>query len=303
MAANKTVSLVIIIILLLATITAIVLGVYGKTQTPEVKNEILEFTVGNVKIGEYTCTSGGYCTVAPETIDDKSLDFYNDSSIDKLEVMNNKYAFVLDGKDLTTTDIKIHDLINNTTIGEYQQIKNYTVGIEDNILIVKKSGYWGLIKLTETGIEELIPNQYDYIGLHNVMNNDQQLINDEFLVLSNDKYMILNPNGLELSTSFDDEIIAYNGNYLITKNNEFSLYDYRGNELLIDIRAENIILLGRYAAVYDQEEKEVKIIEISSETVSSSYEYSEINEITIEIQNGIANVISEGEIIDQIRLS
>ncbi len=304
MRANKSISLIFIIILLLAALGALGAGVYQNMQDPV--NQSLEFKSGSTVIGTYHCqNSDGYCGIAKETIDDENLDYYNDNSTDDLAIMHNKYAFIIDVENISNKMIMIYDLTTNTKVAEYQNIKNYTIGIENNVLLVEKNNYWGIIELTNEGITELLPTEYDYLGLHNVINSTNQLVDDEFVAYISNSYKIINKAGVELSDSFDHEIIRYNSKYIVTKEGNISmLYDYDGNTFL-GTTAERIELLGKYIVYCDQSTKELKVVNgtYTSMPTISIHNYSDINDVEIVNVNGQVSIVIDGEEVEEITLT
>jgi len=249
-------------------------------------------------LGTYACQSDN-CSYASETIDDAnySLEYYDDNSIDMMKMIQKHYAFIIDGSE----EIILYDILEEKVITQYKAVKNYTVGIENDLFIVQTADdKWGIITLNES-FKTLIPTSYDYIGvLNNTTKENKELYADNFVVLNNNKWKIIDINNIALSSELNYPIVSYNGLAIKTKNEEnFIAYDYSGEIIKGSYRYQIINFLGKYVEmvttnnrvfVYDPEKRDIvseivylRRTDFTGNTIFPPYE-TQINDNILEIK-------------------
>lgn len=275
--------LYIIIILLVISIPASFLGVYykffapedtptavGPTTKPFFENGILNFYEYNDLIGTYTCQNpNGYCGYAYETLDDDlyAINYYYDASIDLVTLINGTYAFLVDTESdfddpyNRNAEIILYDVKEGMELARYTSVKNYTVGLDNDYYIVQnESGKWGVIRLstTSSGAIEIIPFEYEFIGVqNNIENTSISLSTNEFVVKKENDWLLIDQNNTPLTSGFINPIYEYDSNVLVVRTNSlitgslYSLYSYDGRKLLNQTDYKQIKMVGKYVAVFD----------------------------------------------------
>ena len=213
----------------------------------------LYFYNGEELLGTYTCENpSGYCGYAHEYLDDAdySLDYYNDEKIDSINLISNRYAFITDTENPQEYNydagVILYDIVSNRQIARYNYVKNYSIGIENGYYIVQNAeGLWGVIQLTDaTSLK--IPFEYQFIGLQNQV-TDELVDADIFVVAKDDTFALMDINGAKLTSDFNEQIFAYNGKYVITKNSDrYYLSDYAGNTAFNGISYKRLWFTSKY---------------------------------------------------------
>ena len=194
----------------------------------------------NNLIGTYKCQNK-LCDYAYETLDDSNYAFkyYNDNSIDQIELINNKYAFIIDSDGINIEEnysnlpITLYDIINNQIKVTLTAVKNYSVGTTNGYYIARNtSNLWGIIKINND-VKVSVPYQYDYIGISSYMKNNT-LASNTFVVSQNSKWKIIDYKDEARSIEFDNQIVDYNDSYIGIKKEDLSyIYDYNGNQKVL----------------------------------------------------------------------
>lgn len=250
--ANRKAAFIIIIVLLVISIPCSIIGIAykfissNKEITQPIKrpnqefyqNGILNFYDYGELLGQYNCKNlNGYCGWAYETIDDDNynLRYYNDESIDNIYLVSNRYAFLLDVPEILESyedrEIILYDVIDAKEVNTYKGVKDYSVGINNDYYIVKNDAdKWGVIQLTRKGLTEVIPFEYDYIGLQEDLNSlTSKIISNIFAVLKNDEWYLIDLNNSQLSKPVATPIINYNKDSMIVNYySKESLFNYQG---------------------------------------------------------------------------
>lgn len=250
--ANRKAAFIIIIVLLVISIPCSIIGIAykfissNKEITPPTirpnqefyQDGILNFYDYGELLGQYSCKNvNGYCGWAFETIDDDhyNLKYYNDDSIDNIYLVSNRYAFLIDIPEVLESyenrEIILYDVIDAKEISTYKGVKDYSVGINNDYYIVKnEEDKWGVIQLTGNGLTEVIPFEYDYIGLKEDLNSSTlKIISNIFAVLKNDEWFLIDLNNSQLSRPVATPIINYNKDSMIVNYySKESLFNYQG---------------------------------------------------------------------------
>ena len=258
--------LVLLMVAIFASVTGIVLKVAGyKVQSDATmgapvnsdknfKHEgYLYFYDDNANlIGVYKCENPqALCDYAPLEIDDETYDIrYYKPSVTKTSLINNRYAFIIDSE-TTDDEKKISKLIDVTTgevLNNYQAVKNYGVGIEDDIFIVfADNNKWGAISLAGNTPKTLLDYNYIFIGGLSRLNSEGKLIADTLAVILEEYWLIVDQSMGALTDKIYDQLIDYNGSHLVIKFGiNCYLYDFNGNKLLLSSGYKDITFTGKY---------------------------------------------------------
>lgn len=243
-------------------------------------NNKLYFYENDKLLGTYPCQDNS-CDYATFSIDDDIYDinYYNEKPLIKSTVINGKYVFIKDQKDEENI-IVLYDLVDSKVLSKLTLVKNYGIGIENNLFIVKNAdNKAGVISLDNT-YKVLIPFDYEFIGLNSNI-NDNILYADNFIIKNDDGWGVLSPTGGLLSKYFDDAIYLTNGKYIEIKDGEyFDLYDYEHKQIE---KNKNFIKINYYQ----------KYIEfLTSNNVLYYYDYDNSQKLSDEIK--LNNPIWEG---------
>lgn len=222
-----------------------------KEEKPTVTVKVIAFyDANNSLLAKYSCQNK-YCGFISPIIDDDnySLTYYKDGTNEEIRPINNRYAFIYDNNSDDKNEIILYDFVDHKVINNYQAVKNYGTVIENDLFLVKDvNNNWGIISLTNEEVEQLVPLEYNYIGI--VSNFDSEsgtLTADRFLVLKNNKWGIIDTNNALLSAYLEEPVITYTGLYLETKVNSFyKIYNYSGDVILPDDNYLHIAITGKY---------------------------------------------------------
>lgn len=323
-------SLIIIVILLIIFVPLSFLTITYKVkenkeqEKKEVKKALpefyldgtLNFVLYNNLIGTYTCENTkeeGYCGYAYETIDDDiySLDYYEDSYLDELSIALSRYAFLVDTStsyDKNNTDnatIILYDIEKAKVLASYKAVKDYTIGLDGDYFIVKDmNDLWGVIKLDDGNIIQIIPFEYNYIGVQNqIANAKEQLDSDMFVALKNNFWYLLDNSGTVLNSPISASIYEYDSNIIVgVYNNKYSLYNYYGNMLLNSVSYDGIKIVGKYVLTIDNYDKYEVINYNTNEVVSTkNVTIESIKDVKYDINDdGSINIYKGDNLIETI---
>lgn len=273
-------------------------------------NNKLYFYNYNNLIGTYPCENS-ICDYAYETIDDTSyaLNYYDDKVIDQVKMVNNKYAFIVDTSSSSDshyydTPIILYDIVNQRKIASFKAVKNYTIGIENNIYIVENTdSQWGVLSLGDT-TSLLIPYSYNYIGLHNkVANNTTNLEADTFVVKDSTGWKLVNnKNGNLTTSSYTNNIYDFNNKYIICKNNDYYyLYDYN-NALVVSFGYKSLAFVGDYVAVLNSANQFYILNPQTNIDMSERYVISSLNDVKYELTSSGITITINGTLKETVKI-
>ena len=199
------------------------------------KNGTLIFIDENKKeIGKYSCKNKDEkkCFVAYRSNEDDFIgDLYLNEDGSKVEsrlsIVNNYYVFVTDNKKGSSDDIILYNIKTKKDLGEYKLAKQSS--INKNIIVLKdKDNKYGILDLSEDEPKTVINFVYDYVGLATT-----DMANKYAVVSRNNKYYIADFTENILSSGFNDSIVDYNDNFVVTKSLDgvYKIYNYEGREL------------------------------------------------------------------------
>ncbi len=276
--ASKTIAFVLILLGFIASIGIAGIGTYTKikefidSQKPEIKTVNPFFYEGKLwfynaekdLISTYECKNGGTCGYAYETIDDKgySLQYYDDGKIDVLNTVSGIFAFIIDAEPDNTdnpdlyhynTKIQVYEIRSGKIIGEYMAIKNYSM-LPDNIYIARTmSGKWGIIQFVGPEINEIVPAEYDYIGVYSPTKSLAPIDYQAYAVLKNGKWSLLDVTGKTISSPIQEPVFGYEGTTIVTKVGEssYNIYNSAGEKIAPE-SFETINITGKgYVTAYN----------------------------------------------------
>ncbi len=212
-------------------------------------------------IGTYECEnkSTDNCYVAYETDDDnfdETKTVYEDGSTIKVrsKIYFNRYAFVYDNA-LESNNIILYDFEDNTKLGDYLGVKSFYNNmlnyLENNyVILTNLENKYGIFNLDSDAMEEIIPFNYDYLGVINSKMSDS----DSPLVYKDgNKWGLLSFEDKKLITT-SYEIKGYNSKYVkvIDSSNSYVLLNYENQEVL---NSNYIDLLDDYVVTVDKDKK------------------------------------------------
>lgn len=248
-------TLITIIILLVVFVGLTAAGFYFHfAGTPEeniVENPNHEFHYNNALwfydtdnnlIGTYECETAN-CNFATSYTNDTeyTIDSYQEESTEEINhidtLINNQYVFLTDFENIEH-EAFLYDVKNGVSYKSvtYSSVKDYGIGIAENRFIVENSEHkYGVLQIE--GLAQLIlPFEYDFIGLINTTGEDKLLLSDYFVVLQDGNWSIVDANGAVLTEQIPEEIVTYNGSYIITVDtlNNYHIVNYQNERVLTE---------------------------------------------------------------------
>ncbi len=186
------------------------------------------------EIGKYSCTNKDEkkCFVAFKSNEDDFIgDIYLNEDGSKLEtrlpIINNDYVFIVDNKKASNDEIILYNIKTKKNLGEYKLAK--TSSINKNIVVLKdEDNKYGVLDLSEKEPKTLINFVYDYVGLAST-----DMASKYVVVSRNNKNYIADFTENILSSGFNEKIVDYNDNFVVTRSSEsvYKIYNYEGREL------------------------------------------------------------------------
>ncbi len=260
---NKKIPMIVYSVLLVILLPLTALSIYyhkegygiGKVRDRNVNKLFkfegkLYFYDENILVGTYTCQSSN-CDYAYETIDDTNykLDYYNDNSIDRLSgLINHRYAFITDNEETI-----LYDALEGSTVGTFKGVKNYTKGLEnERYIVMNNDSLWGVIDLNGSFPNLIVPYQYAYLGLKNILDDKTNKLDSNYYVAyDGNNWKIINDSNAVMSHDYTESIKSYDENTIITlENNTYKIYDYNARRIIeIDYKYANY--LGSYILLVD----------------------------------------------------
>ncbi len=279
MKSNKY-SLVIIIILLAIFLPLTIYGyIYKQSNKVEenpnhemyYKGKIWFYNKEDELLGSYECKNE-ICELAKTIIDDDeyNLDYYKDGKDNQLEVIEDTYALIQDGD-----YIYLYNVHNSSTIQEYLKAKNYNTKLSNNYYILQgKDNKWGVLYIG-INVEMIIPFEYDFIGIKNNLDSDNNLIDNMFIVKQDNDWFLIDDSNKKLTSSYEFPIITYTDKVVVLENNTYMLYDYEGKRLLSDTVINKYLFENKYTGIinnnklylyYNLDNDPIKEYEINSDS-------------------------------------
>lgn len=203
-------------------------------------------------IGTYDCTTTN-CNYAKSTINDEkyAIDYYKTEDLET-KLIQNRYAFLTDAE--SNGNPFLYDVQNHRKTVSFSSIKNYGIGIEENNVIVEDDeGKFGVLSL-DADPKIVIDYEYDFIGLANFINNEKnEVMNDLYVAKKAKEWFLIDKNGAVLTDPLKREIVSYNGQNIIVKDNfGYYLINYNNDEVLTESPYTSLSFTGKYLNILNQ---------------------------------------------------
>ena len=301
MKKNNIGVLITIIILLCISLPGAIYGTYmhnkdkalGGNPNKEFYHEGKLFFYNLDKLlGTYTCETDK-CGYAKNSINNQNFDNFN-SEATEIKLINNHYAFIEDGE-----KIILYDVSTETKIIEYKEVKNYTIGIENDYYLVKNANnLWGMIKVADN-VSVAIQNKYEYLGLKAKLNQNNKYDATRVIAKNAEGWkLITNDNNIVASSN--SMIVDYSDYFIVTVDNK--LYDYNNNPIFDTYQLNNIKLIDRLA-IAQVNNGMYQVYDSKMSNTLGSISVQNIEQTTFEITNGSLIVKENGSIIKTIALN
>lgn len=314
---NKKTTLIVIIVLLILFVPLAVVSTTLHFKMKGTKDNVnpnhefqyegqLYFYNQNELIGTYTCQNTDYCDYAILSSNYKySLDEYQPEKLNKVSLIHNRYAFLMD----TTTDslanveIILYDVKLQKEISRFKEVKNYGIGIShDNYIVQNKDGLWGVIQFYD-GVNLKIPFTYDYIGLVGQKEEETKLIaSDTFAVFKDNVWYLIDINNNKLTDSFIENIYTYNNDYVVTTNgNSMKLLTYNSrNRLFGDYKYINFC--SKYIALIDNSNTFFLFDLQANKEVSNHHIVTNPKNLKLEKINNIIQIYVDEKLVETVAI-
>lgn len=192
----------------------------------------LYFYQNDKLLGTYTCQNTT-CDYAYETSDESNYAFnsYQDNSIDQVKLINNRYVFIVDSDDTSeyyrASDIILYDIVRKKQVGVYQGVKNYTLGINDNIVFTaNEDNMWQILSLNEPVIHSITDNDFEYLTVPNAISSNGLISSNNIIGKTKNSWQIISANGQLKMEQTSNKLIDLRNTYIIyqnTNNNNYYL--------------------------------------------------------------------------------
>ncbi len=316
---KNSLSLIIIVVLLILSLAGVLYGTYIRYFTDYQKqvndpnpnkefklNNTLYFYQNDVLLGTYKCNNT-YCDYPNNLIDelDKNMNDYQELNIVKENFLaNNKYAFISDNQNETDTSASLYNIADNFSIVKYNGIKLYNNRLFNNKYIVKgNNNLYGVVTI---GVNPSvsIEIEYDYIGIKQILNENNELLSDKFIVKKDNKFYLIDENKNELTSKYDYQIIDYNDKYVILKNEDNNMiYNYEGIRLLEGYNAKSLKFIDKYVEVRTSNDIYFIYDLENSRMISTPKNVKDIKSIITKIEENNLIITMDGEEVESIPLT
>ena len=201
------------------------------------------------ELGKYKCKNENEntCYVSyyenDEILDKpKVLDEEKNLIDERSPIVDNKYVFIYDNKEDVKDPINIlYDIKNSKELGEYGAVKYASL---DYMIVKDKSGSYGVIKLENDEVKDLIKFTYDYIAAFNDQDHKYFIVNNE------GRNYLINDSEKIMSKAIAMNIANYNDKHIVAigDDNKYYLYDYN-NKMIFNDSFDYIKLFDDFVAV------------------------------------------------------
>ena len=259
-------------------------------------NNLWFYNKNNDLIGKYACTTEK-CDLTKTIIDDDKygINYYQGGALNNVEIIDNKYTFITDG-----ALNYLFSLGSSSTISNYKNIKDYHIRIENNTYIVQnKDDVWGAFTIG-SNLGAVLPFEYDFIGLkNNVVNNELQA--KKFIVLKDSKWFIVDNKNSALTSFFENPIIDYTDNYVISKqDDQIRIYNYKMEEYLTTYNFNECATFNNYIAVKDT--NNIYVFN-NVNNILKTINVSESGKLSLENNNNVLEIKIADKVLDTIALN
>lgn len=313
--SKLTLGLIIVLLILFLPLSVASFFLHKKYTTPVVINPKKEFKFenklyfyrGNNLLGTYDCKNfDEYCDYAStKEIEQKYILKEPETSSGRLSLINNRFAFLMDSStsQLNEAPVLLYDLSRSDVIGEYKEIKNYAVKLDKDYYIIKnEKDSWGVMTFND-GIQLMIPFEYEFIGVHDILVDNGALDANAFVVMKNNEWQLLDSTGQELSPIFNSEIYNYDKHYIILDEiNGMKFVNYQGENVFaghyqyLDFSEDN----PNYLYVIDQTNNFYIYDLVAKKNITSPHYVSSINDVQIVEEKGMLRLYINDTLIENI---
>lgn len=313
----QKVSFIVILILLLIFIPLTCYSIYLKiyyvkpNTEPENINKEMFFDgklwfyskTGDL-LGTYTCQTKN-CEYGKNSVEDDkySLLYHKSEEESFLPIINDRFVFIKDANNETSKELRFLDLEqpNNYKDLRYSSVKNYNVGLENNLYIIENQEQkYGILQINAMPMS-LVPCTYDFIGVVDNLNDDGMLISDHFVALKENEWMIIDSSNAKLTKDIEDEIVTFNGTYIITKNeNDLTHVVNYNNESVLNGDYISLDFVGKYLLC--QTENAIYLYDlVHNEIVSEEHTITDKDTFKAEINDSnIIEIYINDEVVERV---
>ncbi len=255
-------------------------------------------------LGTYDCQNE-YCAYGSSFSEDDqyAIDFYKTTNETYLPIINNRFVFIKDEKNKNSHELSFLDLQQPSSYKglKYTSVKNYQVGLEDNLYIIQnKEKKYGVLQINTMPMSVIAPT-YDFIGVVNQLNDNKHLIADYFVALKDQEWMIIDKNDAKLTDGITDEIVNFNGSYVITQdeNQLVHVVNYK-NEMALEGDYVSLSFVGKY--LFCQTEQVIYLYDLArNELVSAEHEVGPTDTFMATItDSNVIEISINDEVVEKI---
>jgi len=302
------ITLVLLLITLPLTIVGIIFKNNGSAENPNkdfyFDNNLYFYNSNEELLAKYECMFKN-CGYAKEMNLDNDYDINYYKSEDKTVdgIIDNKYAFISDYKDKQNSVI-LYDLEKQDIYANYKSVKNYGIGIVNNYYIVQSlTGTYGVIKIEDGKVENVLPFVYEYIALQNDLDLEQnKVLADTFIVKKDNKWNLVDENEAEFINGSENPIVAFDTSSYIIKNETYSIYKYDGT-FKMSGNYKYLNYISKFIEVKDTNNNYYILNKYNMNLVSKLYQINDNSIINTKINDNKLEVIIDNESKEIIEIS
>lgn len=177
------------------------------------------------ELGEYECTNKDeeLCYVAyysnEDDFDVNKQVYENGVPIDfRSDILLDNYVFIYDNTTREDGNVKLYDIESKEAMDEYGLVKEVN---ESSVIVKDDSDNYGVLTFSDSGVENLIDFDYDYLGY---------IIDTDAIVgANNNNYVLIGLDGEDVSKNIPGEIKNFDGtNISVDIDGEYFIYNYQG---------------------------------------------------------------------------
>lgn len=199
------------------------------------ENGKLIFLSKDEEIGTYECENKNenLCKIAQMKIDDtmditKKVNENEENLNMTSKIYFDRFVFLVDNKDEEASEIKLYDLKEEKVLKTVFEVMPNEK--EDSLLILKDNeGLFGLERITESGLETIIPYSYDQMNFIPSLEDVTKIS-----VRKDNNFYLANLENKILTKAITNTIVGASEKYIKTKdkNNNYHVYDYNAREVM-----------------------------------------------------------------------
>lgn len=232
------------------------------------------------ELGSYTCKNQDQelCYIVDyndeDNFDEPKMIYEDGSSIPlRSKIILDRYVFLHDETEEKSGLIILYDIQEQKEIDTFQSVKGYEM-LENMVVLKNKTSQYGLYRLTNEGLENVLPSEYDYIGV--IEHNKNQI--NKVVTKQNGKWNLTDLENKTLTKALSEEIRDYNDYSIKTINEagEYHVFDYNNNQIAkegydyIDL-LDNYMLLIKENKMYIRDYENHKMNAVGIDLEYDSY--------------------------------